>query len=346
MHERTNAPLAPLTTLRLGGPAARLVEIDRTDDLIALLRGRDAAETMLLGGGSNVVVADEGFPGTVALVRTRGVSIERTAEGARVVADAGVVWDELVARAVDEGLSGVECLSGIPGSVGATPMQNVGAYGQEVADVVTRVHVLDRATGAADWVPAEACAFGYRTSRFRGSTRHAILAVEMRLPVDALSAPVRYAELSRALGVAEGERAPLAVVRETVVRLRRGKGMVVDASDPDSVSAGSFFVNPVLEAAELAALEARCPGEKVPRFVAAGDRAKVPAAWLIERAGFMKGFTKGRAAISSKHALALVNRGGATTRELLDLARAVRDGVRARFGVELGAEPVMIGCAL
>ena len=356
MHERFDVrfavPLAPMTTLRLGGPAARFVEVDRTADLADAIRAHDdrEGELLLLGGGSNLVVADEGFAGTVMRVRTSGLDFAddpRDAAAVIVTAEAGVGWDDLVARAVDEGLAGVECLSGIPGSVGATPMQNVGAYGQEVSDTIARVRVLDRTTGEDAWVEGAACAFGYRTSRFRGSSRHVILAVEMRLARDELGVPVKYAELSRALGVAEGERAPLRLVRDTVLRLRRAKGMVVDADDPDSVSAGSFFVNPVVSDAELAAIEARCaPGETVPRFAMDAGRAKVPAAWLIERSGFTKGTTRGRVGISSKHSLALVNRGGATTRELLDLARAVRDAVRARFGVELHAEPVMVGCSL
>jgi UDP-N-acetylmuramate dehydrogenase len=232
-------------------------------------------------------------------------------------------------------------------------MQNVGAYGQEVSDTIAWLTALDRVTGRIDTIPRAACGFGYRSSAFRGKDRHVILSVTFALARSGESRPLRYAELTRALDVAAGVSAPLAKVRDTVVALRRKKGMVVDPGDPDTRSAGSFFTNPILDAAALAALEARVAsflglgaGEAMPRFPESDGRTKVSAAWLIERAGFTKGFAKGRAAISSKHALALVNRGDATAAEILALAREIRDGVRARFGVDLENEPVMVGLRL
>ena len=334
--------LAELTTLRLGGPARRLVRAETEEDLVALVREADAASEplLVLAGGSNVVVADEGFPGTVVLVATRGV--DERGDVLRVAA--GEPWDPLVARCVDAGLAGVECLSGIPGSVGATPIQNVGAYGQEVSETVAHVRVLDRRSGAVEELPPEACGFAYRSSAFkRDPTRWVVLAVTFALARDRLSQPIRYAELARALDVGIGERAPLRDVREAVLALRRRKGMVIDAADPDSVSAGSFFTNPILGAEDFARLEARA-GDRLPRWPEAGGRVKTSAAWLIERAGFTKGYgDPATIAISSKHTLALTNRGAGTTAQLVTLAREIADGVEREFGVELHPEPVFVG---
>lgn len=354
MRPSENVPLAPLTTFGVGGPARRLVTAARADELVVAVREADARgeSILLVGGGSNLLVADEGFGGTAVRIATRGVTVSPEEAGrVLVTADAGEPWDDLVALAVSEGLSGLECLAGIPGLVGATPMQNVGAYGQEVSGAIVWVTALDRVTGHIETIPRSACAFGYRTSAFRGKDRHVILSVTFALSRTRSSCSLAYAELTKALGIEAGASAPLAAVRDTVIALRRKKGMVVDPADPDSRSAGSFFTNPILEAAALAALEARVvsalgAGEAMPRFPEHDGRTKVSAAWLIERAGFAKGFTKGRAAISSKHALALVNRGGATAAEILALAREIRDGVRARFGVELENEPVMVGMSL
>ena len=348
MDEAHDVLLATMTTLRLGGPAARLRRAASSAELVAIVRELDARgePLLLVGGGSNLVVSDAGFPGTVVPIASAGVEVSG-AEGDRVTvtADAGASWDALVARAVAEGWRGVECLSGIPGSVGATPMQNVGAYGQEVKDTIARVEVFDRARGELAWIEARDCGFAYRSSRFRGDDRFVIVRVAFSCARSAASAPLVYSRPTRALGVAEGGRAPLSEVRETVLRLRRGKGMVLDADDPESVSAGSFFTNPIVSAERFAALEA-ASSEPVPRFPMADGAVKVPAAWLIERAGFTKGHGSGAVSISRKHALALVNRGGATTSELLLLARAIRDRVRERFGVELSAEPILVGCAL
>ncbi|WP_394838160.1 UDP-N-acetylmuramate dehydrogenase [Pendulispora rubella] len=346
MRQKQNVPLAGHTTLRLGGPAARLLEIESVDELVATVRDLDARgePVLVLGGGSNLVVADEGFAGTVLKLAFDAIAIS----SGEVIVDAGADWDRLVARAIDEGWRGVECLSGIPGSVGATPMQNVGAYGQEVSQTISRVRVLDRSTGAVSWIASQDCAFAYRSSRFRGQSRYIVVQVAFAFPHDSqnrLGSPIRYAELSRALGIAEGERAPLREVRDVVLRLRGAKGMLLDPSDPESVSAGSFFVNPIVDAAAVARIE-RTAGAAVPRFPMPDGSVKVPAAWLIERAGFAKGYGRGGVSISRKHALALVHRGNGSTRELLALAREVRDTVQSRFGVELSAEPIMVGCAL
>ena len=265
---------------------------------------------------------------------------------------AGEDWDAVVARTVAEGLAGLECLSGIPGLAGATPIQNVGAYGQEVSQTITQVRVYDRKTGETLQIPNEQCGFGYRTSRFRGEDRFVVLSVTFGLAVQVRSVPVRYAELAAALGVSPGDQVESIQARSAVIELRQRKGMVIDPADPDTRSVGSFFVNPVLDADTMASVEAaaraRCgPGTRVPRFEAGDGLVKVPAAWLIERAGFGKGYSPGDGArISSKHTLALVNSGSASTAGLMALAREIRDGVRDTFGVPLAPEPVLVGVAL
>ena len=317
--------LAELTTLRLGGPAERLVDARTEQELVEAARTAD----LIMAGGSNVVISDDGVPGTVVRIATRGV--ER--EGARLTVAAGEDWDALVAMCVAEGLQGFECLSGIPGSVGATPIQNVGAYGQEVSETVVRVRVLDRATGeAVDMSPAE-CGFVYRGSVFKYHDRRVVLSVTFALREADLSGPLGYAELCRALDVPVGGRAPLAEVREAVLGLRRRKGMVIDPADPDSVSAGSFFTNPILD---------RAP-DGAPAWPEPDGRVKTSAAWLIEQAGFTRGYGNGRVGISAKHTLALVNRGGGTTAELMALAHEIAAAVRERFGVDLHPEPVLVG---
>ena len=344
--------LAGHTTLRLGGPARAFATAATEDDLIARVRSADAAgePLLVLGGGSNLVVADAGFPGTVVHVATTGIG---PAGPAGLTVAAGEDWDPLVAACVDEGLAGLECLSGIPGLAGATPIQNVGAYGQEVAQTVTSVRVYDRVDGQVRDLATADCGFGYRSSVFKRSLapgsvtgRFVVLRVTFALVADKLSMPVRYPELARALGVDPGGRAPLAEVRAAVLGLRRGKGMVLDPGDPDTRSAGSFFLNPVLTTGQFAALE-RAAGPGVPHYPAGPGQLKVPAAWLIERAGFGRGYQHpGGARISAKHTLALVNPGGASTASLLALAREIRDTVRGRFGVELACEPVLVGASL
>ena len=335
-------PLAPLTTLGIGGAARRFAAVESVAQVIEALDAAGDDPVLILGGGSNLVVRDGGWPGLVIRLAIPGVRIDDRGDHALVTAMAGVVWDDFVGQMVDAKLAGVECLSGIPGLAGATPMQNVGAYGQEVADTIESVRVLDRETGELATFDPAACAFAYRTSVFKGSERWIVLEVSFRLGKADESAPIRYAELSKALGVPDGGRAPLKLVRDTVIRLRRGKGMVVDASDPDSRSAGSFFTNPIIPAAQLADVETRVP-TGMPRWPNADGTTKLSAGWLIERAGFAKGTVRGNAGISSKHALALVNRGGATTSELLALAAEIQAGVLAKFGVQLVPEPVIVG---
>ncbi len=339
------ALLADLTTLRLGGPARALVEATTTDALVAAVRSADEAgePVLLVAGGSNLVVADEGFAGTVVRIATRGIRVEEdTCGGAMVTVAAGEAWDDLVARAVGSGWIGVEALSGIPGSVGATPVQNVGAYGQEVSQTIASVRCWDRHESAMRTFFAADCGFGYRTSRFkRDPGRYLVLEVTFQLRLGDLGTPVRYAELARALGVEPGERAPAAQVRQAVLRLRRGKGMVLDEHDHDTWSAGSFFTNPVLPAQQVGELP-----EGAPRWEQPDGSVKTGAAWLIEHAGYGKGYGDGPVGLSTKHTLALTNRGGATTKELLALASEIRAGVLATFGVRLENEPVLVGCSL
>jgi UDP-N-acetylmuramate dehydrogenase len=382
---REQVMLAGYTTLGLGGPAARFIEADHDELVIAEVREADAAgePVLVLGGGSNLVVADEGFPGTVVHVATRGVEIAADGGAVTVTVAAGEDWDPLVERCLDEGLSGLECLSGIPGLAGATPIQNVGAYGQEVAETIVAVRAYDRLRDTVTELTNADCGFGYRTSAFKRSTvagggagaaagrrdgargltanpaaatgRFVVLGVTFRLARDPLSAPLRYGELARVLGAAEGGRVPLGDARSAVLTLRRGKGMVLDPADPDTRSVGSFFTNPVLDPAQLAEVRRRAaarsgrPADEVavPHFAAADGQVKVPAAWLIEQAGFTKGYSgNGNARISSKHTLALTNPGGASTASVIGLARQIRNGVRQAFGVELVSEPVLIGAEL
>jgi UDP-N-acetylmuramate dehydrogenase len=348
MRLERDVPLAPLTTLRLGGAAARVAVIEREEDVPEALAEAERAgvAAFVLGGGSNLVVGDEGTDALVLRMASRGVAVEVRDGDALVTLAAGEPWDPFVTRAVGEGFSGVECLGGIPGLVGATPIQNVGAYGQEVKDTVAAVRAYDRDARAFVDLTPEDCAFGYRASRLKATGRYVVTAVTFRLPVRDAGAPVRYAELAKALGIVEGATAPLARVHETVVALRRTKGMVLDAADPESVSAGSFFVNPVVDDAGLARIVAGAIGLDVPRHAAGAGDWKVPAAWLIERAGFARGYGAGPVRVSRRHSLALVHTGGGTTRQLLALAREIASGVEARFGVGLTPEPVMLGCSL
>jgi UDP-N-acetylmuramate dehydrogenase len=352
--------LADYTTLRLGGPAQRFLEVGTTDELVAAVRAADQAgePVLVLGGGSNLVVSDAGFDGTVIRVATEGVAVHQAGDRVEVTVAAGENWGRLVDWAVSEDLAGIECLAGIPGLAGATPIQNVGAYGQEVRTTIVEVRVFDRSTLAIETFGVEDCDLGYRMSVFKrtgwpGSPtgRYVVLAVTFALSRDSLSAPIRYAELAARLGVGVGDQAPLAKVRDAVLELRRGKGMLLDAADPDTASAGSFFTNAVVDRPALAEIEriaaVRWPGTSVPWYPADDDRVKVPAGWLIDRAGFTKGFDgPGAARISTKHTLALTNSGGATAADLIGLARQVVAGVRETFGVELTNEPVFVGLEL
>jgi UDP-N-acetylmuramate dehydrogenase len=298
------------------------------------------------------VIADEGFDGTVALVRSTGIRVERDGDDAVLLTvQAGHVWDDVVDFAVAEGLVGIECHSGIPGSAGATPIQNVGAYGQEISETIQRVRAYDRVLGEVlEMSPAE-CRFTFRSSVFKRNDRFVVLELTVRLRRSTLSAPVRYPELARHLGVDENARVLIGDVRKAVLDLRAKKGMVLDPLDPDTYSVGSFFLNPTLDRAGFAALATRARavvGLEPPGFPHVDGMIKSSAAWLIERSGFAKGYTGGRTGvgISTKHSLALTNRGTGTTGELLDLAREIRAGVHNVFGLELGPEPVLVGCVL
>jgi len=349
--ERRDVPLAPLTTLRLGGPARVLVTAYDEAEVVQAVREADASgdPVLVLGGGSNVVLPDDGFPGTVIRIAARGLAARRDGDRVLVDASAGEDWDSFVALCVSERLVGVEAMSGIPGTVGASPVQNIGAYGQEVAQTVTQVRAYDRRAQEVVILSAADCDFSYRHSALKADpTRWVVLAVQFALAEGELSTPVAYAELARSLDVEIGDRAPLDDVRGTVLRLRRGKGMVLDAADPDSRSAGSFFTNPLLDPPAAQAFRERVARRlggdvQAPEWPGVDGRVKVSAAWLIERSGFAKGHGDGPVGISSKHTLALVNRGGGRTADLVAVAREVRDGVHEAFGVELVPEPVVVG---
>ncbi|MDN3246118.1 UDP-N-acetylmuramate dehydrogenase [Streptomyces mutabilis] len=351
MQELHDAPLAPLTTFRLGGPATRLITATTDAEVIAAVREADDTGTplLLIGGGSNLVIGDKGFDGTALHIATRGVLLD----GTTLDIAAGEIWTDAVARTVEAGLAGVECLAGIPGSAGATPIQNVGAYGQEVSSTITEVTAYDRRSRETVTLTNADCAFSYRHSRFKAEPeRYVVLRVRFELEdAGGLSAPLRYAETARALGVEAGDRVPLATARDTVLKLRAGKGMVLDPEDHDTWSAGSFFTNPILTDDEFAAFRARVADRlgdaaEPPAFPAGEGRIKTSAAWLIDKAGFTKGYGTGPARISTKHTLALTNRGEATTEDLLALAREVVAGVREAFGVTLVNEPVTVGVSL
>lgn len=331
--------LADYTTMRIGGPAT-LVRAESTDALVDAVRECDRAEqpVLLIGGGSNLVISDAGFDGRAVLIGNRGTEVLEDGDDVLLEVQAGEDWDALVARTVAEGWAGIECLSGIPGLVGATPVQNVGAYGAETADVLTAVDVWDRTTGVRRTLTVAECRFGYRSSIFKYSDDYVVLSVRLRLHRSAQSAPIRYAELARALGVEVGARAALADARQAVLELRRSKGMVLDPLDHDTWSAGSFFTNPIVAGDVVP--------DGAPAYDAGQGLVKTSAAWLIEHAGFGKGYGNDRAALSGKHTLALTNRGGAGTQDILALAREIRDGVLTRFGIELHPEPLLIGCAL
>ena len=361
MREEHGVPLSGLTTMRVGGLAQRLVTVETTDELVDAIREVDDAEEPLLvvGGGSNLVISDGGFAGSVVRIATSGVSVELADSGAVMVrVAAGEVWDDVVVRAVAQGWSGVEALSGIPGCAGATPIQNVGAYGQEVAQAIASVRVWDRREQQVRTFANADCQFTYRHSLFKAEPRYVVLEVVFQLHASSLSGPVAYADLARALGVEAGERVPLADAREAVLAQRRQRGMVLDAADHDTWSCGSFFTNPIMSTGSYAALQDRVQARlvergvpdgvvNVPRFDAPGGQVKTSAAWLIDRAGFGKGYRMpGPAALSTKHPLAVTNRGSATAADVVALAREIRDGVHDAFGVSLVNEPVLVGISL
>ncbi|MEO8330277.1 MAG: UDP-N-acetylmuramate dehydrogenase [Candidatus Nanopelagicales bacterium] len=344
MREERQVPLSELTTLRLGGPTPTLVTIDQPDELVDYLHGQAQHHVLVMSGGSNLVVADAGVETPVVRVATKGVVEERVDTDVELIIAAGESWDALVLRTVDEGWSGIESLSGIPGSVGATPIQNVGAYGQEVSDVCRSVGVFDRVSGRSYRMSHAECSFGYRTSVFKHAPeRYVVLDVQLRLTRSTSSQPVGYGELAQALSTKRGGTAPLHDVRATVLALRKAKGMVLDRADHDTWSVGSFFTNPIVASPDSLPHDA-------PRWPQPDGRLKTSAAWLIEQAGFTKGFGadvgRGAVRLSTKHTLALTNRGDGTTEELLTLARVIRDSVRQKFRVELHPEPTLVGVRL
>ena len=333
MQVRRDVRLADLTPLGVGGPIDRLLEVADADELVAAVRDADESgrALLVLGGGSNVVAPDDGWPGDVVAVRTRG--IERSGDALTV--QAGESWDDLVAFTVANGLAGVEALSGIPGSTGATPVQNVGAYGQEVAQTITAVRVYDRAEKSERTLTPQECGFAYRDSRLkRDPARFVVLDVTFALHPGELSRPVGYAELARKLGVELGEAAPLADVREAVIELRRGKGMVLDPADPDSRSAGSFFTNPIVPVTQAV--------DGCPTWPAGDGLVKLSAAWLVQSAGFGRGTREGNVGTSSRHSLALTTEDGATAAELLAFADRITAAVQEQFGVTLVREPTAV----
>ena len=350
-HVAEAVPLAPLTTLRVGPTARRVITCASTEQIVTTLRQLDAegAEPLLVfAGGSNVVIAEA----MTDLTAVRLANDNLTVDGNILRVEAGAVWDDVVVAAIEHGLGGLECLSGIPGSAGATPVQNVGAYGAEVSDTITRVRLLDRRSSAVRWVDARELSFGYRTSALKhaeGGLRipAVVLEVEFALDASGRSAPLRYGELTAALGATSGECTDPALVRQAVLALRRRKGMVLDRNDHDTWSVGSFFTNPVVAPQVYERLASDVDGP-VPHFPAP-DGVKLAAGWLVEKAGFSKGYPDTETAacrLSTKHALALTNRGGATAADVIELARTVRDGVRDVFGITLIPEPVLVGCVL
>ena len=373
--DQTCPLLSAHTTMRVGGPARRFVVAETVDELVDAVRVVDEADEPLgvLSGGSNLVVADDGVEGVVVKVATRGITVESqdACSGATVRVAAGEPWDAFVEHAVASGWAGVEALSGIPGYVGSTPVQNVGAYGQEVAQTIARVRTWDRAREQVRTFTGAECDFAYRHSRFKGtpmpartsgeatsaglggmSPRYVVLDVTFQFELADLSRPIAYADLATGLGVDLGARVPLADAREAVLEQRRRRGMVWDVDDADTWGCGSFFTNPILPTPAMDALVARVrevAGDDLtpPRFPTGEGQEKTSAAWLIDKAGFGKGYgLPGPAALSTKHVLAVTNRGEATAADVVALARRVRDAVEERFGVRLVNEPVLVGLTL
>jgi UDP-N-acetylmuramate dehydrogenase len=337
-----HVPLAPLTTIGIGGPARfffRAANVDEVREALDWARSREL-RVFVLGGGSNLLISDDGFDGLVLHADLRGITVESEDEYAMVKVAAGEPWDSFVAMAVDRGWAGIECLSGIPGSTGATPIQNVGAYGQDVSETIVRVEALDRTTGLVTGFTNAECRFGYRSSLFKNHERerYAVVSVTFRLKRGGTAA-VKYPELRRYLdehGIALDD---LPAVRNAVIAIRKRKGMVIDRSDPDTRSDGSFFMNPVISAGEYATIARDWPD--APHFPA-GDGVKLSAAWLIEHAGFQKGYVHGNVGLSSKHTLAIINRGGGTAAEVSELVELIQGRVRDTFGVEMHVEPVFV----
>jgi UDP-N-acetylmuramate dehydrogenase len=346
MHVQENVPLAPLTTIGIGGPARFFFRAHSVDEIVEALEWTRTRElpVFFLGGGSNLLISDAGFPGLVIQLDLRGITVESdNGPHAMVKVAAGEPWDRFVKFAVRREWAGIECLSGIPGSTGATPIQNVGAYGQEVSETIVRVEALDRTTGRVTWFTNDECRFGYRSSLFKNieRERYVVLSVTFRLRRDG-EATLKYPELQKYVAERGIALDDLAGVREAVIAIRKRKGMVLDPRDPDTRSDGSFFMNPILTPEQYAAFAARAPD--APHFPS-GDDVKLSAAWLIEHAGFHKGFTHGNVGLSTKHTLAIVNRGSGTAAEVVELVEMIQGKVREEFGVDIHPEPNFIGFA-
>jgi UDP-N-acetylmuramate dehydrogenase len=341
-----NVPLAPFTTLGIGGPAKFFIRAETVDEIRDALTWTAAQNEPLfiLGGGSNVLIADEGFDGVVLQIDLRGITVRDEDAGAvNVYVAAGETWDDVVAFAVDRGWAGIECLSGIPGLTGATPIQNVGAYGQDVSETIIRVEVIERDTGRVVTLTNWDCGFGYRQSIFKSSAkdRYVVVGVTFRLNPSG-AASIRYPELQTYLDEHAIEAHDLRAVREAVIAIRKRKGMVLDPTDPDTRSDGSFFMNPVVTPSQFDDLLLRAGTKNIPHFPS-GDQIKLSAAWLIEHSGFHQGFVHGNVGLSTKHTLAVINRGGGSAAEVIELVRMIREGVRDAFGVEIQPEPNFIG---
>lgn len=337
-----NVPLAPLTTLGIGGPAKFFIRAESVDKIRDAIAWTDSQHELLfvLGGGSNVLIADGGFDGVVLQIDLRGMTVlSEDPEAVTVNVAAGERWDDFVAFAVDRGWAGIECLSGIPGLTGATPIQNVGAYGQEVSETIIGVEAIERDSGRMVSLTNHECGFGYRQSVFKNAAkdRYIVAGVTFRLTPGG-AATIRYPELQKYLDDHDVDTRDLYRVRDAVIAIRKRKGMVLDRSDPDTRSDGSFFMNPIVTPSQFEAIRA----DNVPHFPA-GDQIKLSAAWLIEQAGFHKGFVHGNVGLSSKHTLAVINRGGGTAREVIELVRMIQQRVREKFGVEIQPEPNFIG---
>ena len=363
----TEKLLSELTTAQVGGPAKTYVRATSEAEIIEAVSAADAAgdPVLIVGGGSNLLVSDAGFDGTVVHIASDGVENLPipACGGANVRVQAGTIWDDFVKLSIENEWVGPAALSGIPGTVGATPVQNVGAYGVEVGEFIASVRTWDREKNALKTFAAADLRFGYRDSVLKratvnGSPRYVVLTVDFQFTLGSLSSPIRYAELARSLGVEPGQRAESALVREKVLQLRGSKGMVLNPEDRDTFSTGSFFTNPIVPRSTLESLPEGAPNfpvvVKTSPFTAGvedPDHVKLSAAWLIQHAGFEKGFglegesreiAQGRASLSTKHTLAITNRGGASAEDIFAIARAVRDGVRERFGVTLVPEPVVV----
>lgn len=341
---RTNVSLASLGTLGVGGAARWFLRAEHADDVAAARTWCEAQNIpwFVLGGGSNVVIADRGFEGLVLQIGMTGTTIARDGEDWLITAGAGESWDALVQMAVDRGLAGIECLSGIPGTVGGTPIQNVGAYGQEVSSTIEQVIVYDCADHTVRSISAGECGFSYRMSRFKSADQGRFVVCEVTFRLRPGLTTASYADVAAFLKRSNVSTPTVAIVRDAVLSIRRSKGMVVDGNDPDSRSVGSFFVNPVVMEADRERV-ASVAGERPPAFATSDGRVKIPAAWLIERSGFAKGYVDGAVGISTKHPLALVNRGDANAADVLRLARTVKQRVADRFGVWLRPEPIFVG---